>query len=208
MATAAGRTTQAAVTISFATTETTRKSASDDGSDRPSRASKSWGKRKVTAASATSQSASLKPPPSRSTRSRAARGARRSWLMRPGNPRNDLEGVVAGTMILPVALVAEREALERQHVVALVDRTGLRGDEGREPARADDARREIHLGLDAVDDGVDEARVTEDEARLHARDRVAADGDARAHDLDARQLGGRREERAGRDGGGGRAGPA
>jgi hypothetical protein len=47
---------------------------------------------------------------------------------------------------------------------------------GARPARADDARLEVDLGADAIDDRVDEARVAEDEARPACSRRCCAHG--------------------------------
>ena len=74
-----------------------------------------------------------------------------------------------------VALEENAQAVESEQVVDLLDVTRVGGDEMREAAAGDDARRLVRLGAelgeDALDDAVDEADVSEVDAALQVRRR-------------------------------------
>ncbi len=111
-----------------------------------------------------------------------------------------------------IALKENAQAVEREHVVDLLDVARVGSDHARQAAAGDDARRLLGVGAklrkNALDDAVDEADVAEVNSALQVADGVGADDLCRALDVDAAQARGAREERVGAEAEAGRDGAA
>src|SRR5580692_5632949 len=102
-------------------------------------------------------------------------------------------------ILAPVAFKYQPKSLQSQKLVDLFNRLALGRDQLSQATGRDDARFFAALLQDAADEAVDQGRVAEDEARLNRADRRAAYSLARAHQLDAVELGGVLDQRIHRD---------
>src|SRR5207253_3312333 len=82
------------------------------------------------------------------------------------NPRARRGGAAPQGSAGPGALPDEPEPLEGEVGVHALDAPRYLGDQGGQPAGRDHRHRPVHLGAHAVDDAVDQAGVTVDDARL------------------------------------------